>query len=35
MTEYISEKGAEALRRFQYKGGSIAYSYKYLWSPIA
>lgn len=35
MGKYISEKGAQAIRDFKYKGGSIAYSYEYLWSPLA
>lgn len=35
MGRYITEKGEEAIRNFKYKGGSIAYSYQYLWSPFA
>lgn len=35
MSQYITEKGANTLRNFKYKGGSVALSYEYVWSPIA
>ena len=33
--KYISDKGEDAIRNFKYKGGSVSYSYKYVWSPVA
>lgn len=35
MTELITEQGAEKVRNFKYKGGSISISYQHLWSPLA
>jgi len=35
MTNFITLEGEEVLRNFKYKGGSIAYSYNYIWSPFA
>ena len=33
--KYISEREAQAIRDFKYKGGSISYSYGLVWSPLA
>jgi ethanolaminephosphotransferase len=35
MTHYITPQGADKVREFKYKGGSISISYQHLWSPLA
>jgi len=35
LKNYITPDGEQAIRNFKYKGGSSAYSYDYLWSPLA
>lgn len=32
---YITEEGEQAARKFNYKGGDLSLSYKYLWSPFS
>jgi len=35
LKNYITPDGEQAIRNFKYKGSSSAYSYDYLWSPLA
>ena len=35
LKNYITPEGEQAIRNFKYKGSSSAYSYDYLWSPLA
>jgi hypothetical protein len=32
---YITPEGDTAIRQFKYKGGDLALSYQYVWSPFA
>lgn len=35
LKNYITPEGEQAIRNFKYKGSSSAFSYDYLWSPLA
>ena len=32
---YITEEGEQAARKFNYKGGDLSISYRYIWSPFS